>query len=142
LPPDKQFIAPAAIAGETNAIDVVGFADPRAPFPWSLNQSARPTLIILGDDPGMALGLGGPDAWRCTERLRRWCRAVIVHAAGGEPEHYFMAVAGALAVERFALIETTTHHAAAWAERLACPQTLLIVPRTGPHPLPDAEVVH
>jgi len=142
LPAAYRFVTPAALAAEQNLIDLVGIAEPAAPFPWLLNQRTRATIVLVGDDPGLALGLGGPEAWRCTERLGRWCRAAIIHAAGGEPEHYVAAVHGALTVGRLALIETTTHYAAAWAERLACPRTLMILPREGQHPLPNAEVVH
>jgi hypothetical protein len=142
LAPQYRFVSPLVQAAELDTIDLVGLADPAAPFPRSLKHTKRATVALVGDDPGRRLGLGGPDAWRCAERLRRWCRGVIVHAAGGEAEHYAAAVAGALTVGRLALIETTTHHAVAWAERLACPQTLMIIPSTGPHPLPGAEVVH
>jgi hypothetical protein len=142
IPLAYHFVTPAALAAEHDVIDLVGFSDPKTPFPWSLNQTKKPTLVIVGDDPGLLLGLGGPNAWRCTERLRRWCRAVIIHAAGGEQEHYAIAVQGTVFAGRLALIETTSHHAAAWAERLACPHTLTIIPRQGQHPLPGGEVVH
>ena len=135
------FMGPLAVPAEADLIDLVGIADPETPFPRQLKHSRRPTVVLLGDDPGLPDGMGGPDAWRCTEKLRRWVRAVLVHGAGGEAEHYAECVRAARKVGRVALIETTSRHAQAWARRLACPRTLLILPSMGPHPLVGAEVV-
>jgi hypothetical protein len=120
-------------------IDVVAIADPSTPWPRQLKHSRRPTVVLLGDDPGTPDGMGGPDAWRCTVKLARWVRAVLVHGAGGAPEHYAEAVRACRKVGRVALIETTSRHAHAWVNRIGCPRTLLILPKTGPHPLAHAE---
>ena len=109
---------------------------------FSGGRASRPAIVIIGDDPGNADGFGGPDHWRCTARLRRWTRAAFVHAAGAEPEHYSAAVMAARRVGRLTLIESTSKHALAWAERLACPRTTLLLPRTGQHPICEAEAVH
>jgi hypothetical protein len=142
LPASHQFVRTLAAPAECDVIDMVGFADPRTPWPRAMKHTRRPTVVLLGDDPGAPAGLGGPEAWRCAASLSRWARAVLVHAAGGEPEHYAEATRAALCVGRVAMIETTAIHARAWAHRMNCRRTLLILPRDGLHPLPqNAEAV-
>ena len=133
------FMGPLAVPAEQDLIDLVGIAEPEAPWPRQLKHSRRPTVVLVGDDPGVPNGMGGPDAWRCTAKLSRWARAVLVHGAGGEAEHYAAAVLACRKVGRVALIETTSRYAKAWADRIGCPRTLLILPTTGPHPLVHAE---
>jgi hypothetical protein len=142
LPTDHSFINPLAAPAEGDIIDLLALALPNARWPSEMKHTRKPTVAIGGDDPGGPEGMGGPDAFRCTRQLSRWARSVIVHAAGGEPEHYAMAVQAVLKVGRVALIETTSMHAKAWAKRMNCPRTLLILPKDGPHPLPQkAEAV-
>lgn len=101
-----------------------------------LARNNRPLVVLIGDDPGPGLPSLGPLKWKAAERLRRWCRAVVVHAAGGEPQHYAAAVRTAERAGRVGLIETSTDHAAAWCDYLGCPHSLLIVPCNGlPHPV-------
>ena len=95
----------------------------------------RPVCVLLGDDDGTSTG---PSGFRCAKAMRKWARGAIVHAAGGEPEHYALAAYGALLCERMVLVETTTQYADAWARLFAgrMPVTL-IRPRDGkPHPIP------
>ena len=143
LPAGYGFVAPLVIPAENGAIDLVGITDFRTPWPKQMRETSHPTVLLIGDDPGGPNGAGGPDAWRCACKIGGWAQAVFVHGAGGEDEHYRAAVAAALKVSRVAFIETTSRHAAGWAERIGCPRTLLILPRTGPHPVPgSAEAVH
>jgi hypothetical protein len=133
--PNQQFVKPLARLAEADIIDLLGFAIPAAPFPKHLKRSAKPTVALIGDDPGAPEGMGGPNAWLCAHWLSKWARAVIVHASGGEPEHYAAACQAALRVGRVAMIETTSMHAKAWAERLRCSNTLMILPKDGLHPV-------
>jgi hypothetical protein len=133
------FINPLAVPAEADIIDLVAIADPSTPWPKRIKLLRRPTVLMLGDDPGSPDGMGGPDAWRCLPQLKRWVRGVIVHGAGGQPEHYAEAVRAARRLGRVAMIESTSKHAVAWARSIGCPRTLLILPRGGLHPLPLAE---
>jgi hypothetical protein len=133
--PSMQFMNPLAALAEGDVIDLLGIAIPAAAFPKHLKHSRRPMVTLVGDDPGTPEGMGGPDAWACAHRLSKWARAVIIHGAGGEREHYAAACQAALKVGRVAMIETTSMHAKAWAERLRCPHTLLILPKGGSHPV-------
>lgn len=102
-----------------------------------LGRINRPAVVLVGDDPpdGHAEALG-PMKWKAAERLRRWCRWVMVHAAGGEHDHYSAAVQAALLVGNVAVIETGTAYAKDWQDFLACKHTLLVIPRNGlPHPV-------
>jgi hypothetical protein len=142
LAPRHQFSAPLAAPAEANIIDLLAIADPATAWPRWMKHARKATAVLIGDDPGGPDGQGGPDAWQCLDKLSRWARAVIVHAAGGEPEHYAEAVRATLKVGRVAMIETTSTHAQAWSARMNCPRTLLILPRGGAHPVEsDAEVV-
>jgi hypothetical protein len=139
--PSHAFIAPLAVPAEQDLIDLVGIADPATPWPTRIKHATRPTVILIGDDPGAPDGMGGPDAWRCTRSLGRWARGVLVHGTGGQAAHYAGAVRAARQLGRVALIETTSVHAQAWAERLNCRRTLLLLPRSGSHPLGAAEAM-
>ncbi len=135
LPPYFGFMGPLAAPAEGDVIDVLAIADPATPWPRHMKKSRTPTVALLGDDPGCEGGYGGPDAWACANKLGRWARAVLVHGAGGEAQHYAEATRAALKVGRVALIETTSANARAWALRLNCPRTLMILPRDGLHPI-------
>jgi len=137
LPASHQFVRTLSAPAEGDVIDLVGIADPAAPWPRMMKHPRRPTVALIGDDPGAPGGMGGPQAWRCATKLSRWAHAVIVHAAGGQPEHYAEATRAALCVGRVAMIETTMTHARAWAERMNCRRTLLILAREGLHPPPQ-----
>jgi hypothetical protein len=110
-----------------------GVAPPRR----LIEQATRPLCVLIGDDDDAATG---PAAWPGARWLSYWARAAIVHAAGGKPEHYTMAVAGALAHSRLLLVETSTEFEGAWCRLLGegrrCP-LLRIVPHNGhQHPAP------
>ena len=107
-----------------------------------MRHTTRPTVLLVGDDPGGPNGLGGPDAWRCSSKVGIWAQAAVVHGAGGDPQHYRFAVAAALTFGRVVFIESTACHALAWADRIGCPRTLTILPRDGLHPVENKEVVH
>jgi hypothetical protein len=140
LPPAMRFFTPLLSPAGCDAIDVVAMCATTAALPRQIKHSRRPTVVLVGDDPGTMDGIGGPDAWRCTSKLARWVHGVLIHAAGGEPEHYAEAVRMARAMGRVAFIETTSLHAPAWTARLGCKRTLLILPRDGAHPCRPREV--
>jgi len=99
----------------------------------------RPAVTLIGDDDGMDRG---PAGWRLAGRSLRWARAIMLHAAGAEPEHYEAAVVAAEMVHRVLVIECSTATLPDWlALVLALPRrppTLVIRPRGGIHPLaPD-----
>jgi len=118
-------------------IALLHIAGPGAKWPARRIASiTRPIVVLVGDDPppGHDAALG-PLGWRCAARLRRWCNWAMVHGAGGEHGHYSAAAQAAEMVGRVALVETSSHKANAWRDFIACPNTLLIVPRDGlPHP--------
>jgi hypothetical protein len=105
----------------------------------SIKRARLPAVVLLPDDDGLSTGPAGFPAARS---VLRWCRGLLLHAAGGEPVHYEMAVEMAEAEGSCALIETGTEHAEAWLEaarRAAAPRrhrTLAIWPRNGLHPIP------
>jgi hypothetical protein len=66
----------------------------------------------------------------------------MLHAAGGEAEHYEAAVKRALLVKRLVLIETDSAHEDEWAKLFALrmPTLCIRAPEDLPHPkLPTAE---
>jgi hypothetical protein len=104
------------------------------------DTAGRPSIIVIGDDD---YADRGPAGWRQAERVARWAKGAVIHAAGAELEHYEAAVAAAQRVGRFALVECSTTTAPAWVDlfRRQPHQAglLLIQPTTGPHPLPLAQ---
>jgi hypothetical protein len=143
-PPQRDFLTRLTEPAGENLIDLIFVSDPAERWQKAIERALRPTVVVVGDDPGESLdGNGGPDAWRCANRLRRWTKGVIIHGAGAVPDHYEAVVQCALDVRRLTLIETTSLHACAWAERMACPRSLLVIPRNGlPHPLVKAEALN
>jgi hypothetical protein len=93
--------------------------------------------MLIGDDDGMNRGLSG---WAQAERALRWPRALMLHGAGAEIEHYEAAIIAAELVRRVPVIECSTATLGAWATLVeAAPKrvpTLVIRPRGGVHPLP------
>jgi hypothetical protein len=110
-------------------------------IPKRVLNEKRQTVILIGDDDETPTG---PAGWACARRLAHWGRASMVHGTGGQPEHYAMAAASAMLIERFVLIETCTAHQAAWAELLKPRMpTLMVSCREGDHhPAPYAGAVH
>jgi len=136
----EQFLSTLISPAIADLIDAWFLVDPSVPWPKAIEHARRPTVVIVGDDPGASDGLGGPDAWRCVRRLRRWTRAAMIHGAGGQPEHYAEVTRAAMKVGRVALVESTSRHALAWRAAIGCPRSLLLIPREGlSHPLVQAE---
>lgn len=104
-----------------------------------LDDTAKPTLILLAGDDGT--GPAPPEAWPQHKRLLRWCRAVLLHGAGGHPEHYAMAVDGAMQHKRLLLVECDSASLDAWISAVTryAPRAsaLGIAPTTGPHPVEE-----
>ena len=111
----------------------------RAPL-GDMRRSPLPLLAYVGDDDDASTG---PDGWRPALATIRWARGALLHAAGGEAQHYAQAVLGTLATRRLLLVETSTEHVQAWADALAGVPTLVVVPREGkPHPAHRPETRH
>jgi hypothetical protein len=110
-----------------------------AHWPTSLieRNQRRPICFMLGGDPGFGHPDPAPAEWACADGLRDWCHAAIIHGAAGEADHYRDAAASTMILRRLAFIETTSARAADWHAFLHCPRTLVIVPTTGVHPLPE-----
>lgn len=79
-----------------------------------LEKARKPVVLVIGDDDHENTG---PNGFPFAVAACRWAdrKAIILHAAGGAPEHYAFAVEGALACGRCLLIETGTDHAEIWA---------------------------
>lgn len=99
-----------ALGGDLRLIDV--------PPGWriardALWESAKPTVIVLGDDAGIS---AGPRDFPDAERLLRWAHWLIVHAMGAEVSHYMLAAEAAAKFGRVVLIETGTAQELHWIE--------------------------
>lgn len=143
LPSGFAFALPLWQVADTGLIDAVVLSPPCAPWPARhLRLSDRPTVVVIGDDPGGTLrGSGGAPAFRCARCIAHWTRWTMIHAAGGEALHYRIAVEAAQRFGRMVVIETTSANAAGWRAVLA-PRTplLMVLPRSGVHPI--GETVH
>jgi hypothetical protein len=98
-----------------------------------LEDTRRPVIVLIGDDDYQSTG---PAGWRCAARVRRWGRGAMVHAAGGRPEHYFLAVQAALTTQRIIIAETDSAHEAEWADFFRPHMGVCIIraPEDSPHP--------
>ena len=112
--------------------------NPAAAWPAAVIQRNvnRPTCVLVGGDPGHGEPDPAPIEWMCAKRLKSWCRAAVVHGAGGEAARYRNAAFGAVLTGRLALVETTSARADEWVAFLRCQSTLLIRPTNGLHPVP------
>ena len=97
-----------------------------------LNQAARPTIVVVGDDDYSS---SGPSGWRCSATIADWAAAVVVHAAGADAESYAEAAKAARLLGRAVIIETDTAHAKDWATVFKGRPVLLVLPKSGPHPI-------
>jgi pimeloyl-ACP methyl ester carboxylesterase len=137
----KRHVVPvlrAAAAGMINA----GFVMRGHPFAMRpMKRGRRPVLIILGDDDHQATG---PAGWPQAERLLRWARLVVLHGAGGEPQHYAAAVLAAQEHRRVLMIETSSGQIEAWRRLIGRVQprvrgiTIAIPAAAPPHPMERA----
>lgn len=88
---------------------------PGGRVPLRLMKPGRPpTVIIVGGDPPDGSPAPPPHAFAQKATLVSWARSVIVHATGGERDHYEAVVAEAKWHRKVLLIETTSAQEAAW----------------------------
>lgn len=131
---------PAFHAASEGAIWLTMMSNAATPAPSHLLDFSRPHLVIIGDDPAEGCDISlGPDAWTCMRRLRYFQpRCAIVHATGGEPQHYRKAVATTLLHGRVLLIETSSSMGPLWGRAMQslCP-TMVMLPRNGQHPVAE-----
>ena len=98
----------------------------------------RPAVVVLQDDDFQA---SGPAGFPVARKALRWGRAFMLHAAGGEPQHYAALVEAALSLRRVVLIETSADRAEGWftfAKQATAPRPprgLVIWPRGNVHPV-------
>jgi uncharacterized protein YndB with AHSA1/START domain len=97
----------AAVEGELSAVAVMH----GAPVPTRYLELSRPTVISYCDDHPDATG---PGRWKQVRRLLRWANAAVLHATGGQAEHYALIAATTIAMKRVLLIEMQQCHHAAW----------------------------
>ncbi|WP_159993739.1 hypothetical protein [Roseomonas sp. 18066] len=111
-----------------------------ARVPARVLSAERPTTILLTDDHPDAVGRKG---WPQVRRLLRWARLVVLHATGGQPEHYSFIVEATLATKRVLVIEMEYRHHAEWlalADQYASHLRILniVPPVGGTHPVGHA----
>ncbi|MBP0493056.1 hypothetical protein [Roseomonas indoligenes] len=99
-----------------------------------------PTVIVLhGDHPED----NGPASWPQARKLVDWAVSAVIHATGGQAEHYALVATMAPLHGRILLIETGFHHHPAWLELISKRRPRLpvlnIVPPPGhQHPAPSS----
>lgn len=113
---------------------------PGARVPLSIldmQRDPRPLVVVVGGDAG---GPATPDAFPQSRRLMRWAAFIMLHGAGGEPQHYAVAVEAASRVRRVLIVETTGAALPAWvalkAELARCTPGLgvMVPPGEPAHP--------
>jgi hypothetical protein len=132
--PHLPFYA-AAAAGRIN---IVVPLDHQAAWPGAeIERSTRPVAVLIGDDPEIGNGEAvGPHGWACARRLRYWRpRGAIVHGAAGTHNEYRLAAEAAELSGRFVLVETSAAMVDAWVHLLRDAHPLVILPRSGVHPV-------
>lgn len=97
-----------------------------------LLNRGRPTVVVVGDDDYCSTG---PKGWSGTPALVQWAAAAVIHAAGSSAESYSEAAKAARLRSRTVLIETDTAHAKDWALAFRDRPCLLVLPKSGPHPI-------
>ena len=112
---------------------------PERAAPWpkrAIEAVRRPAIVLLGDDDDRSTG---PTGWRCANAASRWPRSAVLHATGGKPEHYAMAVVTAGLCWRVLFVETDLAHSAAWhglLDRRRIPVLSIVPPPGSQHPAP------
>jgi len=127
---------PLVAAAASGRFVYAAITDPESRWARCLDRDTRPTVVVVHADAGEDTD-PLPAEWACLGRLRRWVGFTIIHAAGGEPHHYRLAVAMAEQYGRVALVECTPRTADAWADAIRFPpeRSLLIWPDGGVHPI-------
>jgi hypothetical protein len=119
-------------------IGLAVIGDRKARWDASAIPGDRPIVLLLGDDDYSSTG---PLGWRAARGSLSWARAVFIHGAGADPEHYRGAVGGAILHRRLLLVETDAAHIAAWTKAAGSKPKLTIVPQSGVHPTPSRPAV-
>lgn len=134
----KAHQLPAFAAAAGGVISLTMIQNAGTPAPSHLSDFSRPHLVIIGDDPAEGCDTSlGPDAWACMRRLRYFQpRFSVVHATGGEVQHYRRAVEGTLLYGRALMIECSSDMGPAWGRAVEawCP-TVVLMPHDGQHPV-------
>ena len=127
--------APLYAAAAEGAIALLTLSVPATPWPtMTLATIKRPTVVVLGGDPGWNEPSFGPDRWRCAKKMRAWAAGGIIHGAEGRSEHYAEGAMLALLVGRVAIIETTSTLARSWSAFMEPVPCTGYLPAEGVHP--------
>jgi hypothetical protein len=109
----------------------------------ALKDRTQPTIVLIGDDPGVSRG---PRNWPTARLLTRWATAACVVGAAAEIDRYTALPSEARGTGgRMVLVESDAAHAPAWAGLFvrAGAGVLLVLPEDGVHPVPpSAAEVH
>lgn len=108
----EGFRIPLFRAVPTDEIAFTMLGTGQAPPLSRLDDTLRPAIIVLTDDDDSTRT--GPDGWPHASRIMRWARNAMLHAAGGLPEHYDLAVSMAKVCRRLVLVEACTAQVNAW----------------------------
>lgn len=111
------------------------------PFPAELAKFNKlPVITIFCDDDHWSSGPGG---FPCAKRFSYWARRIMVHAAGGEPQHYELAIEAARLCRHILIVETDSAHEEEWFQSLGAGKRapiLCVTALGGAHPvLPPRE---
>jgi hypothetical protein len=137
----KGYLTPALRAAGVGLINLAFIARGNSVSPRAMKHRRRSIFIILGDDDYSS---SGPAGWPQAEQLVRWARYIVLHGAGGEPEHYSGAVAAALIHHRLLMVETSSGQLEAWRSLVGrvhprVPGLVITTPADAPtHPMEHA----
>jgi hypothetical protein len=98
-----------ALSGDVRVMEVLPGVTGRLLKPYLRRPGGA--VAVIGDDGGIS---AGPVSFSQARRLFGWASHVMLHAAGGELEHYQIVADTAAAGAHVLLIETCTSHEAAW----------------------------
>ncbi len=111
----------AAMRGELRVALVP--PDGRLPKHLLAGGGRLPLALILSDDADVS---HGPSRFPQARAHLRWARSILLHAAGGRPEHYALAAEATVLCRRLVVVETAS--GAREAEWLALAEA--VAPRT------------
>jgi hypothetical protein len=97
-----------ALAGEYRLTELL----PHSRIPLKLLRPGNPpTVVVVGDDAGLS---AGPHDFPQARRLLAWAQRCMIHATGGEEQHYRLVADAARGARRVLLVETFTAAEPAW----------------------------
>lgn len=111
---DKSWVLPLLAATYNDQLSLVCAGRGGAAVPLkALDRARMPAIVLVGDDVADGFDVG-PSGWPGAKRIMRWARAAIIHASGGQREHYAQFVELTLLHRKLLVIETGTSRACDW----------------------------